>query len=92
VKSAELRGAIYVLVEVFAPSALPTSVSLEWNRDGEVIRTSREIEITAHALGFRIWDGYHSASGEIPPGKYEVIFRTGGQRCFGVAQILVSAD
>ncbi len=92
VKSAELRGAIYVLAEVFAPSALPASVSLEWNRDGEEIRTSREIEITAHALGFRIWDGYHSASGKIPPGEYEVTFRTDGQRCFGVAQILVSAD
>ena len=92
VRSGQLRGAIFILVEVFAPSSLPTSVTLEWKRDGETFRTSREIEIIAHELGFRIWDGYHSETGKVPPGKYAVVFRTSGNRVFGVAEINVSAE
>ena len=90
--SRRLRGTIFVLVEVFAPSKLPINVRLQWKRDGEEIRTSREIEIVAHDLGFRIWDGFRSGSGEIPPGKYEVVFRTTGNRVFGVAEVNVTAD
>jgi hypothetical protein len=92
VRSGELHGAILVLGEVFAPSSLPTRVSLEWRRDGEALRTSREVEILAHALGFRIWDGYRAPSGRVPPGTYEVVFRTVGDRVFGVAEITVSAE
>jgi hypothetical protein len=92
VRSGQLRGAIFILVEVFAPSILPTSVILEWKRDGERFRTSRKIEIIANELGFRIWDGYHSEAGKVPPGKYEVVFRTAGDRVFGVAEISVSAE
>ena len=92
VKSGHLGGAMFVLVEVFAPSSLPTSVSLEWKRDGKGFRTSHEIEIIAHEQGFRIWDGYRSDTGEMPPGEYQVFFRTAGNRVFGVAAIDVAAD
>ncbi len=92
VRSEQLRGVIFVLVEVFAPSKLPISVTLQWKRDGEEFRTSREIEIVAHDLGFRVWDGYRSGTGEMPPGRYEVVFRTTGNRVFGVAEINVSGE
>ena len=92
VRSGQLQGAIFIIVEVFAPSRLPTSVSLEWKRDGEEIRTSREIEIIAHEMGFRIWDGHHSETGKVPPGRYEVVLRTGDNRVFGVAEVNVSEN
>ena len=92
VASRQLRGAIFILVEVFAPSKLPISVSLQWKRDGEEIRTSREIESVAHDLGFRVWDGYRSGTDEIPPGRYEVVFRLAGDRVFGVAEVNVTAE
>jgi len=92
VRSGQLRGAIFIFAEVFAPSSLPTSVSIEWKRDGRRVRTSREIGITAHKQGFRIWDGYRSETGRVPPGKYAVVFRTAGNRVFGVAEINVSAE
>ena len=44
-------GSLFVLVEVFAPSALPAHVRLEWRRDGELFRLSREVGIIAHAAG-----------------------------------------
>jgi hypothetical protein len=85
----QLSGALVVLAEVFAPSALPANVRLEWWRDGELLRVSREVEITAHAEGFRIWDAWRPTSGSVPPGHYRVILRTSGRRVFGVATITV---
>jgi hypothetical protein len=87
--SAELGGSLFVLVEVFAPSALPASVRLEWRRDGELLRVSRDISITAHAAGFRVWDGWHAPSGSVPPGRYRVVLQTAGGRVFGVATLTV---
>jgi hypothetical protein len=81
----EVGSSLVVLVEVFAPSAVPARVSLEWMRDGETLRVSREIEIVAYATGFRVWDRWRSPSGQVPPGRYEVVLRAEGDRFFGVA-------
>jgi hypothetical protein len=87
--SAQVGGALVVLAQVFAPSALPTNVRLEWWRDGELLRVSREVGITAHAAGFRVWDAYHPESGTVPAGHYRVVLRTVGRRVFGVAKLTV---
>ena len=89
VSAAELGGSLFVLVEVFAPSALPAHVRLEWWRDGELFRLSREVGIIAHAAGFRVWDAWHAPSGPIAPGRYRVVLRTSGRRVFGVATLTV---
>ena len=89
VDPAVLDGSLYLLVEVFAPSVMPTTVTLEWQLDGEVVRTTREIEITAHETGFRVWDRLAPDDGPIQSGKYRVILRTGGERIFGMARIRV---
>jgi len=89
VSSAEVGGSLVVLVEVFAPSALPATVNLEWRRDGELLRVSREVGITAHAASFRVWDGWHPSSGSVPPGRYRVVLLTSGRRVFGVAELTV---
>lgn len=84
---ARLDGALFVLMEVFAPSSVPAEVSLDWSRDGEALRQSREVAITAHGLGFRIWDAWRPESGVIPPGDYAVRIRTTDGRVFGRAEI-----
>jgi hypothetical protein len=89
VLSAELGGSIVVLAEVFAPSELPVSVRLEWRRDGTLLRVSRDVIVTAHAAGFRVWDGWHAPSRSVPPGRYRVVLQTTDGRVFGVAMLTV---
>lgn len=92
VGSNELGGTLFVLIEVFAPSIVPTPVILEWSRNGQAFRTSREVEITAHDLGFRVWDGFRPESGRIAPGRYVLVLRTGQGRVFGHAGIEIGGD
>lgn len=89
VTSTQVGGALVVLAQVFAPSALPTTVQLEWWRDRDLLRVSRDVEITAHVEGFRVWDAWRPESGEVAPGHYRVVLRTSGRRVFGVAKITV---
>lgn len=89
VSAAAAGRSLFLVVEVFAPSSLPATVQLEWRRDGEVLRVSREVAITAHAGGFRLWDAWSSESGLVPPGRYRVVLQTAGRRAFGVAEITV---
>jgi hypothetical protein len=89
VSAAAAGRSLFVVVEVFAPSSLPATVQLEWRRDGDVLRVSREVAITAHAEGFRLWDAWSSESGSVSPGRYRVVLQTAGRRVFGVAEITV---
>jgi hypothetical protein len=47
---------VRALVRVAAPVPVPVSVTLRWERGAEVLRTSRDVAITAHGGGFRVWD------------------------------------
>jgi hypothetical protein len=85
----ELHGALFLLMEVFAPTVVPTEVTIRWERDGVLLRVSREIEIVAHDLGFRVWDAWSPESGEVPPGLYEVTLVARDDRFFGSASVLV---
>lgn len=80
---------LILLVHVFAPSDLPSSVTLVWKRDGVVLRTSRDFEIVAHQAGFRVWDGWKTPPGGALPGRYEVVLQASGGRVVGVAKLRV---
>jgi hypothetical protein len=90
VRSATLGDGLYVRILVFAPAAVPAQVNLRWEFDGEPIRDTRTIDITAHSAGFRIWDVWRPQSGRIEPGRYEVILETQARRVFGTATIVVN--
>ena len=92
VQTHQLRGVLFIFGEIFSPATLPSTVRLEWRRDGELIRTSRQIQLLAHVVGFRFWDAYRPETGMILPGKYEVNFRTAGNRILGIAVIQVSSE
>jgi hypothetical protein len=89
--ASEVQGLLVVRARVFAPSAVPTQVWLDWKRDGQTFRTSREIEITAHDVGFRVWDSWRPEDGTVPPGRYEVVLRTPGRRIFGIVDLRLVA-
>jgi len=78
-----------VVVRVFAPSVVPTVVHVEWRRNGQTVRTSREIQVTAHYTGFRVWDSAPPGPRGTLPGTYQVILWTPGHRVFGVAELRV---
>jgi hypothetical protein len=87
--SSGLPDGLFVLFEVFAPTLVPTQVTLRWERDGVVLREGRQIEITAHELGFRVWDAWRPEEETIVPGRYRVVMETRGRRVFGEASFLV---
>lgn len=91
VTTARLEGRLIAMAYVFAPSSVPTRVTVQWKRDGRNVRISREIEILAHGSGFRVWDALQPDQGALPPGRYEVILRTAGRRVFGIARQTVLA-
>ncbi len=74
---------LFVRLEIFAPSSVPASVTTLWTLDGRVVRTSREITITAHEAGFRVWDAWRNPDGQLPAGRYTVTVRTDDGRVFG---------
>lgn len=83
----QLDGAVVVVLQVFAPTVVPTRVVLVWKQDGAVVRESREIEILAHELGFRVWDAWRPPEARLVPGHYEVVLRTASGRLFGKADL-----
>jgi hypothetical protein len=85
----ELDGALFLLVEVFAPAVVPTQVSLQWLHDGTLVRESREVEITAHEGGFRVWDAWRPETPRVPAGQYEVRLHARGDRAFGSTRIFI---
>lgn len=87
----ELPDGLVLLARVFAPSSLPTAVVVEWTRDGETVRTTREIELTAHEAGFRVWDALRPDGAALPPGTYRIVMRTASGRVFGVHGIRLTA-
>jgi hypothetical protein len=50
------EGGLRATVRVAAPSPVPVQVTLEWGRGRELLRASRDVAITAHGGGFRVWD------------------------------------
>jgi len=47
---------IRATVRVAAPVPVPVHVSVQWQRGAELLRESRDVAITAHGAGFRVWD------------------------------------
>lgn len=50
------QGKLYVDATIFAPTSIPTTVTIKVTRAGVVVRSSRVVELLAHQKGFRVWD------------------------------------
>lgn len=51
-----VHGKLYVVATIFAPTSIPTTVTIKVMRAGVVVRSSRVVELLAHDKGFRVWD------------------------------------
>lgn len=89
VEAGSVGGQLVALAEVFAPSNVPARIVLEWRRDGEVLRTSREVEILAHRSGFRVWDVYRPEGAGLSAGVYRIVLKTVDGRLFGAAELVL---
>lgn len=87
VDAASLPHGLVVVASVFAPSNVPASVALDWYRDGRLVRSSRDVQIVAHAGGFRFWEALRPTEVALAPGVYRVMLRTLDRRIFGTAGI-----
>lgn len=53
----EARAAsVRATVRVAAPVSVPVHVTMRWEQGAELLRASRDVSITAHGRGFRVWD------------------------------------
>jgi len=76
----ELRaGTLRATVRVAAPVPVPVDITLQWARGRELLRASRDVSITAHGRGFRVWDELARArlAGEQGEVRIEVLTATG---------------
>ncbi len=74
---------LVVVVEVFAPSALPAQVSLQWKRDGRTVRETRGVDIVAHISGFRVWDGWGPPPARCLPARIKSCSAPRATACLG---------
>lgn len=65
-------GRLYAVATVFSPVPLPTSLVIRWQEGGRTLRSSRAVEVMAHARGFRVWDGLNLQRFALAPGRYRV--------------------
>jgi hypothetical protein len=91
-RSALAEGRLYAIATVFAPSRLPAAITLRFVRDGDVLRTSRTVNLVAHSRGFRVWDVMRSGSGGFVPGRYTLEVWTGEGQLVGRSAIAVVDD
>jgi hypothetical protein len=85
-------GRLYAIATVFAPSRLPTSITLRFVRGGNVLRTSRTVNLVAHARGFRVWDVMRAGAGGFAAGRYTVEVWTGEGQLVGRASLAIARD
>ncbi len=75
----ERASATRATLRVAAPVPVPVRVTLRWRRGAELLRTSRDVAITAHGRGFRVWDELARARLQAGDGavRVEVLTATG---------------
>jgi hypothetical protein len=65
-------GRLCVRGTIFFPGTLKVDAHMRFFRNGELIKTSRTLELTAHRWGFRVWDAVRADRGRFLPGRYRV--------------------
>ena len=65
-------------------------VVIEWWLEGDLLKTSRELEITPHEAGFKVWDAFSPVEGPLVAGSYRIILRSAGGQLIGRSPYLQS--
>jgi hypothetical protein len=85
-------GALCVRATVFSPGQLPVRILFRILRDGDVLKISRTLSLTAHSRGFRVWDALGGGRSGLQPGLYRVEVWTGEGQLVGRGQIRLTGS
>lgn len=81
------RHRLYAVATVFAPRRLPAHVQMRFLLRGKVLRTSRNLDLTAKPDGFRMWDSVHLPA-QHAEGRYRIEVWSAGQ-LLGARDVMV---
>lgn len=79
-------------LRVAAPVPVPVRVTLRWRQHGELLRASRDVAITAHGRGFRVWDELARARIEAGGGDVRIELLTATGQLVGARTLPARAD
>src|SRR5205085_6582361 len=72
------RRRLYAVATVFAPRRIPAHVQMRFLLRGKVLRTSRNLDLTAKPNGFRMWDSVRLPARNAE-GRYRIEVWSAGQ-------------
>ena len=84
-------GRLYAVATVHSPVPLRTRISLRLTSGGHLASSTREVEITAHELGFRIWGVLNAGPTGFAAGTYTAELRTAGGQLVGRERVRITA-
>jgi hypothetical protein len=85
------NGRLYAVATVHSPVPLRTRIALRLTSGGHLASSTREVEITAHELGFRVWGVLNAGPGGFPAGTYTAELRTAGGQLIGRERVRITA-
>jgi hypothetical protein len=93
IPSSELPlGRLFAVATVHSPAPLRTRIVMRFTTAGRVVSSTREVEITAHELGFRVWGVLQARAGAFAAGTYAVELRTTGGQVIGRERVRITGD
>jgi hypothetical protein len=78
---------LYAIATVFAPTDLPTSISIRFLHDGKQVRASRTLDLVVHSRGFRVYDALRPGRHGFRAGRYVLEVWTADRQLVGRASI-----
>jgi Family of unknown function (DUF5924) len=67
-----IGGRLCARATIFSPGTLPVRLRFRFYRDGTLLKSSRALDLVAHARGFRVWSALRPGATGFPPGRYRV--------------------
>jgi hypothetical protein len=90
IPSAELHlGRLFAVATVEAPVPLRTRIVMRFTTAGRVVSSTREVEITAHERGYRVWGALRARADGFPAGIYTVELRTARGQVIGRERVQI---
>jgi hypothetical protein len=90
IPAAELRdGHLFAVATVQSPVPLRTRIALRFTSAGKVVTSTREVEITAHELGFRVWGVLQAGDAGFHTGTYTAELWTAGGQLIGRERVTI---
>lgn len=81
------RRRVYAVATLFAPERIPAHIRMRFVHRGKVLRTSRNLDLTAQPDGFRVWDSVRLPDDDAT-GRYRVEVWSAGQ-LLGARDVIV---